>query len=287
MERRLEFSIAEHDWTIEKYLRAKAGFTKKQVSQAKFRAGGFRVNGKQQRCDYTLKAGDVLVVPLEEKNIGSRQILPLRKPLEVLYEDEDLLAVKKPAGLVCHPAGGHYEDTLANQVAAYFESQGICVRIRPVGRLDREVSGIVLFAKNQMAASRLTAQRKNGEYCKEYIADVEGSIEQAEILIRTPVQENPEKRGQMQVHPEGKEAVTRVQVLERQESITRVLCRIDTGRMHQIRVHLSSIGHPIAGDVLYGAGQRRGSGICLHAWRIVCVQPFTGEKIELLCEPPF
>lgn len=287
MERKLEFFIAEEGWTIERYLRAKAGFTKKQISQAKFRTGGFGVNGKQQRCGYRLEVGDILTISLENKDTGSHQLIPLGESLEILYEDEDLLAVRKPAGLVCHPAGGHYQDTLANQVAAYFGNQGLFVRVRPVGRLDREVSGIVLFAKNQMAASRLAAQRKKGEYYKEYIADVEGNIEQDAILVELPIREDAGKRGQVQVHPEGKAAFTRVQVLERQRSFTRVLCHIDTGHMHQIRVHLSSIGHPIVGDILYGARMKTEVGIHLHAWKIVCVQPFTEQRIELVCKPPF
>lgn len=297
MYRELSFQIPRkyEGKTIRNFLKEYGGFTKKEISQAKFRPGGFRLDGIQRRCDALLREGQELLVCVEAREQGSSQLVWGEGTLEILYEDEDLLVVNKPAGTVCHPAKGHYGDTLANQAANYYGSRGEKVTIRCVGRLDKEVSGVVVFAKNQMAAARLSTQREQGTFSKKYVALVQGLLEEDSLLLLGAIGPHDRDPHRMQLRPDGKASRTRVRVQERREreNQTLVCCEIHTGRMHQIRVHLSGAGHPIVGDLLYGAEAVEGEeeqgrrGICLHAWQIQCENPFTGKQI-LVCAPlPF
>ena len=287
--------------TVEKILKHVLGLTRKQISRVKFRENGICVDGCRQRATYRLRAGETLRVCLEEEK-DSVQIEEMQGNLQVLYEDEDLIAVEKPSGQICHPSGGHYRDSLANQLAGYFRSrQGGCV-IRIVGRLDSDTSGIVIAAKNQIAAQRLALQRKEGEFHKEYLALVCGNFpsESGEITGRIGVVQNhPLKMG---ICDGGKEAKTHYQVRSSAGEYSLVQCTLDTGRTHQIRVHMASIGHPLINDRLCGKGERdpfaslvesrkeiqgdRHKQLGLHAGRVRFRQPFTGKIIEIesVCE---
>ena len=166
---------------VSHFLRTQAGLTKKQISQAKFRPGGVQKNGQQCRVTETAYPGDQITVCLETNDVDSAQLESAPAPqflpeLEILYEDQDILAVNKPAGLVTHPSGSHYSDSLSNQVAAYFRSKDEPTKVRSIGRLDKETSGILLFARNQTAAARLQKQRENGISEKTYLAAVSGSM---------------------------------------------------------------------------------------------------------------
>lgn len=190
------------------------------------------------------------------------QLLP---ELEILYEDQDILAVNKPAGLVTHPSGSHYSDSLSNQVAAYFRSKDEPTKVRSIGRLDKETSGILLFARNQTAAARLQKQRENGISEKTYLAAVSGSmLEDTDgtfHAITTPLAPDPDNRLKMVISPGSslpgsKPAVTLYSVLKSTApgsriSASLVMLRLKTGRTHQIRVHMASLGHPLLGDSLY------------------------------------
>ena len=166
---------------VSHFLRTQADLTKKQISQAKFRPGGVQKNGQQCRVTETAYPGDQITVCLETDNVDSVQLesapTSLFLPeLTLLYEDQDILAVNKPAGIVTHPSGSHYSDSLSNQIAAYFRSKGEPTKVRSIGRLDKETSGILLFARNQTAAARLQKQRENGISEKTYLAAVSGSM---------------------------------------------------------------------------------------------------------------
>ena len=159
--------------TAGKILQVQAGLTKKQISRAKFRPEGILCNGVQCRVSKSVSAGDILSVCLEAPSQGSSHLkLPSTElsPVRILYEDQDLLAVNKPSGIVTHPSGRHYRDTLSNQVYWYLRQKGEAVTVRSMGRLDRETSGIVIFAKNKTCAARLQSQQNTGEYHKEYLA---------------------------------------------------------------------------------------------------------------------
>ena len=215
------------------------------------------------------------------------QLLP---ELEILYEDQDILAVNKPAGLVTHPSGSHYSDSLSNQVAAYFRSKDEPTKVRSIGRLDKETSGILLFARNQTAAARLQKQRENGISEKTYLAAVSGSmLEDTDGTfheITTPLAPDPDNRLKMVISPGSslpgsKPAVTLYSVLKSTApgsriSASLVMLRLKTGRTHQIRVHMASLGHPLLGDSLYHLSDTTNlfSRAALHAWKLKFHPPF-------------
>ncbi|RGI19019.1 RluA family pseudouridine synthase [Ruminococcus sp. OM08-9BH] len=215
------------------------------------------------------------------------QLLP---ELEILYEDQDILAVNKPAGLVTHPSGSHYSDSLSNQVAAYFRSKDEPTKVRSIGRLDKETSGILLFARNQTAAARLQKQRENGISEKTYLAAVSGSmLEDTDgtfHAITTPLAPDPDNRLKMVISPGSslpgsKPAVTLYSVLKSTApgsriSASLVMLRLKTGRTHQIRVHMTSLGHPLLGDSLYHLSDTTNlfSRAALHAWKLKFHPPF-------------
>ncbi len=215
------------------------------------------------------------------------QLLP---ELEILYEDQDILAVNKPAGLVPPPSGSHYSDSLSNQVAAYFRSKDEPTKVRSIGRLDKETSGILLFARNQTAAARLQKQRENGISEKTYLAAVSGSmLEDTDgtfHAITTPLAPDPDNRLKMVISPGSslpgsKPAVTLYSVLKSTApgsriSASLVMLRLKTGRTHQIRVHMASLGHPLLGDSLYHLSDTTNlfSRAALHAWKLKFHPPF-------------
>ena len=215
------------------------------------------------------------------------QLLP---ELEILYEDQDILAVNKPAGLVTHPSGSHYSDSLSNQVAAYFRSKDEPTKVRSIGRLDKETSGILLFARNQTAAARLQKQRENGISEKTYLAAVSGSmLEDTDgtfHAITTPLAPDPDNRLKMVISPGSslpgsKPAVTLYSVLKSTApgsriSASLVMLRLKTGRTHQIRVPMASLGHPLLGDSLYHLSDTTNlfSRAALHAWKLKFHPPF-------------
>ena len=234
-------------------------------------------------------------------------------PLEVLYEDEDLLIVNKPAGMVCHPSPGHYSDTLANQAAALLGGTGTAMDMRVTGRLDRETSGIVTFARNSEAAAMIQRQREDGRLVKTYLALAQGDFAQEEGVVDAPIRREAPGSHYMVCAADGKPARTFYKVLARMagpdgEPRTLLQCRIEHGRTHQIRVHMAKIGHHLVGDPLYGVGRAEvpdgdeqpgerpaGGSLCpekmpeemgLHAYRLTLYRPFDGDRIEITAKAP-
>lgn len=284
------------DRTVERILKTELGLTRKQISRLKFQETGIRVNGSRQRVSYQLQSGDTLCVQMEEKEL-SGQLLGMDGELKILYEDEDLIALDKPSGQVCHPSGCHYRDSLANQLAFYYRSQGQDSVVRMVGRLDRDTSGIVVAAKNRIAAQRLFNQREKGEFCKEYLAVAHGRFACKEGKIKKPIAQVGSHPLRMCASHRGKEAETEYKVLGEDGDFSLVRCRLYTGRTHQIRVHMGAIGHPLVNDSLYGVGEgevfarwlegkrtvegERHRQLGLHAWKLCLRQPFSGEQIQI------
>lgn len=287
--------------TLEKILLFQAGLTRKQISGAKFRSGGILCNGIQCRVTKTVSAGDVLTICLEESSRGSSHLefpSELLPPLQILYEDQDILAVDKPSGLVTHPSGKHFKDTLSNQVYWYLRQKGETVTVRSIGRLDRETSGIVVFAKNKTCAARLQAQHYTGEYRKEYLAILSGSLpENRQYTVSFPIGPDPGDSRKMQCFPckeqpapDSRPAVTHFQVLHSTSKWSLVSLSLETGRTHQIRVHMKSIGHPLVGDTLYGT-DFTDNPLCfhraaLHAWKISFFHPFDNRAISVKAPLP-
>ena len=253
--------------------------------------GAVLINGKSASKKAKLKLGDQIdvtvpdAVPLEVKaeNI----------PLDIVYEDDDLIIVNKPKGMVVHPAAGNYDGTLVNALLYHSGDSlsGINGVMRPgiLHRIDKDTSGLLMVAKNDKAHNFLAEQIKEHSFTREYEAVVHGNVKSDSGRIDAPIGRHPVKRKQMCVTAQNsKNAVTNFTVLERFGDFTHVRCRLETGRTHQIRVHMAYIGHPVAGDEVYGPKKVAGglSGQCLHAKKIGFIHPKTGEYMEFESELP-
>ena len=202
--KKLELTLDENTafQPLERVLKNSLGLTKRQIRQAKFRETGICINGKKQRISYVGTPGEVLTVCLEERSENTGKVLPQQGELEILYEDPDILAVNKPAGMPCHPGRGHYLDSLGNLAAGLFEKRGEPCPVRIIGRLDKDTSGVVILAKNQAAGARLGEQKTKGIFRKEYIGMVQGQLKESEGRIREPIGKIPGEKLKMQVTPE-------------------------------------------------------------------------------------
>ena len=286
MPKNLTFHIHkdEENQSVHQFLREHLGFSKSQIRSLKFRENGITVNNNRCRINYMLTNGDILKLILEEKTSSSR-IVPLFKPISVLYEDDDVLVVNKPAGILVHPVGGHYEDTLSNMVSAYYQKQNQDITIRPVGRLDKDTSGAVMFAKNKIAAARFSQKNCNSGFEKEYLAIVSGIPGNPKDEICSPLDRCPGKPLKMQVDSNGKTAFTSYKIEKVFSSSSLLRVKIATGRTHQIRVHMASIGHPLLGDRLYGTEKSLAlkgfSRTALHAACVQFKQPFSRQTIQI------
>ena len=250
-----------------------------------------KVNGKETKHSYKLKLDDeieIFVPEAKEINLKAQDI-----PLNVIYEDNDIIVINKPKGMVVHPANGNPDGTLVNAVMNKCKDSlsGIGGEIRPgiVHRLDKDTSGAIIVAKNDKAHIALSEQLKNHEVKKTYLALVRGIIKENEATINMPIARSKKDRKKMDVDKDGKEAITHFKVLGRYKNkYTLLQINLETGRTHQIRVHLSHIGYPIIGDEVYSNGKNEWniSGQCLHAWKLEFIHPITGKKISLEAEIP-
>ena len=310
MSRRLEFTIDAQraGMSVREFLQRELSFSGHQISRLKFQEDGLRVDGEKVYVSHILREGEVLTVGLTEQVLrrdteggrpGRVWEAPAPEleqfPLKVLYEDRDLLIVDKPAGLVCHPSPGHYNDTLANQAAAHLGGTGTVMDIRVTGRLDRETSGIVTFAKNSEAAAIIQKQRGDGRLDKIYLALAEGDFAGDKGVVDVPLRRESPGSHRMVCAEDGKSAATFYRVLARVTGPggtprTLLACRIVHGRTHQIRVHMAHIGHPLAGDPLYGKTERGESPetepMGLHAYKLSFRQPFSGESVTIRANLP-
>jgi 23S rRNA pseudouridine1911/1915/1917 synthase len=213
-------------------------------------------------------------------------------PVEIIYEDNDIIVVNKPKGLVVHPANGNPDGTLVNAIMAICKDSlsGIGGEIRPgiVHRLDKDTSGILIIAKNDVSHINLSEQIKNHEVEKTYIALVKGIVKENEATIKMPIGRSPKDRKKMAVVKEGKEAITHFKVLNRYDNYTLLEVKIETGRTHQIRVHLSQIGYPVVGDSTYSNGKNEWGieGQCLHARSLKFKHPTTNKEMFLEADLP-
>lgn len=320
MERKLQY-IAENEdtgTTVKDILRQHFQLSARQISRAKFLDGGILVNGEEVTVRHVLQAGDILTVTLEDREAGSHQLIPQPGKLDIRYEDEDLVLVNKPAGLVVHPSPGHYADSLANILVWHYGQRDENIVVRPVGRLDRETSGLIYIAKNKAAVRSMELQRNTGEMERHYLALVHGSLAADEGIIEEPIGPDPDVWMRQRVVPDGAYAKTAYRVRERFDGYSLVELRLFTGRTHQIRVHMAWLGHPLLGDSMYGqgnvpadaeqsehtvyreitrcAGAKDNESVAggdfgmtrtaLHSWKLLCTQPFTGERLEFVCELP-
>ncbi len=247
------------------------------------------VNQKYVKPAYLVQQGDIIQIELEEPK---ETILKAQDiPISVIYEDKDILVVNKPKGLVVHPANGNPDGTLVNAILALCKDSlsGIGGEIRPgiVHRLDKDTSGLLIVAKNDVAHVKMSEQIKNREVKKTYIALVRGFVPEQEATINMPIGRSNKDRKKMAVTKNGKQAITHFHVLARfrtqNASYTLLEIKIDTGRTHQIRVHMAEIGHPVIGDMVYSNGKNEFGveGQCLHAQKLEFKHPITGKQMKL------
>lgn len=247
------------------------------------------VNGKSAEKKTVLKTGEIALVKIPEPEV--QDILPEDIPLDIVYEDADLLVVNKPKGMVVHPAAGHFSGTLVNALMYHCKDSlsGINGEIRPgiVHRIDKDTSGLLIVAKNDFAHIGLSEQIKAHSFTREYQTVVCGSIKQ-DGTVNAPIGRHKTDRKKMCVTAENsREAITHYTVLRNFAGYTHLCVRLETGRTHQIRVHLSYIGHAVAGDEVYGNGKPKWlGGQCLHAKKIGFVHPRTGEYLEFDSDLP-
>ena len=247
--------------------------------------GHIKVNGRAVKANYKVNSGDQICVTIPE--LETPDILPENIPLDILYEDDDILVVNKPKGMVVHPAPGHYSHTLVNAVLYHCGEQlsGINGVQRPgiVHRIDMDTTGSLLICKNDRAHQILAEQLKEHSITRRYHAIVCGNIKTDTGTVNAPIGRHPVDRKKMSVKaPNGRNAVTHYRVLERFGSFTYIECELETGRTHQIRVHMASIGHPILGDAVYGPAKcpYKLQGQTLHAKILGIMHPSTGEYME-------
>ena len=324
MNRRLTFRVSPKTagMTIRAFLREELDFTGHQISRLKFQEDGIRVNGEKAYVSHVLREGEVLTIGLTEQVLrrdteGGKAAKIWEPPapelgaypLKVLYEDDDYLIVDKPAGMVCHPSPGHYSDTLSNQAAAHLGGTGTAMDIRVTGRLDRETSGIVTFARSTEAAAMIQRQRADGRLIKTYLALADGRFPEIRGVVDAPLRRESQGSHRMICAEDGRPARTFYRVLGETHAPdggvrTLLAVRIEHGRTHQIRVHMAHIGHPLAGDPLYGAAGKgaaqespermpcgstdpsAGEPMGLHAFQLSFWHPFKAVPVEITAQVP-
>jgi 23S rRNA pseudouridine1911/1915/1917 synthase len=276
---------------LDRFLAERTGLSRAEV-QRLIRAGLVRVGGRTAKPSYLLKPGEYVEFEPSTARLGLSQPQPQPEalPLRIIYEDEDLIVVDKPAGLVTHPAPGHLQGTLLNALLHHCQLAETGDPLRPgiVHRLDRETSGALVAAKTRVAYQSLVEQFKRGEVGKSYLALVHGAIEEDEGLIELPLRRASLRREEIAVDAAGKGAITEFFVLGRFPAAGKTLveARPRTGRTHQLRVHFRYIGHPIVGDRKYGRKGDPAPRMMLHAWRLSLWHPRTGRRLEFTAPPP-
>ena len=265
------------------------GLTRSQATRL-IESGEVAVDGRAVSKSYKLAGGEDIAVTLPEPE--PVEAVPQDIPLDVVYEDADVIVVNKPSGMVVHPAPGHPDGTLVNALLYHCAGtlSGVGGALRPgiVHRIDRDTSGLIIAAKNDAAHQYLSAQLADHTLARTYECIVVGKLREDRGTVDAPIARHPTDRKRMAVVAGGREAVTHWEVIARYPGYTHVRCRLETGRTHQIRVHMAYIGHPILGDTVYGAKKEVPglTGQCLHAVGLRFLHPRTHEVVELFCPLP-
>ncbi len=284
---KLEFTADQTDSgkRIDSFLADNTEEMTRSAVQKLIEEGSVEVNGKVPAKNYKLRSGDHICLSIPEPKLPEAK--PENIPLDIVFEDDDLLVVNKPKGMVVHPAPGNYDGTLVNALLYHCGDSlsGINGVLRPgiIHRIDKDTSGLLIVAKNDFSHKLLAEQIKEHSFTRKYRAVVYGNLKEDEATINAPIGRHPVDRKKMTVtQKNSREAVTHYKVLKRYAGFTYVELKLETGRTHQIRVHMSSIGHPVAGDPVYGPKKVITSlgGQCLHAYYIEFVHPRTGQTLS-------
>ncbi|MBR5508687.1 MAG: RluA family pseudouridine synthase [Lachnospiraceae bacterium] len=282
---RLEAEAAYMDERVDKFLSMMMPEQSRSYLQKIIKEGSVFVNGKPVKASYRMEAEDEVTIDLPE--LKEPEILAENIPLDILYEDADLLMVNKPKGMVVHPSAGHSSGTLVNAVMYHCKDQlsGINGVMRPgiVHRIDKDTTGALVICKNDLAHNHVADQLKVHSITRKYRAIVHGVIREEEGTVDAPIGRHPVERKKMAINEKnGKRAVTHYRVLQRFANHTYIECQLETGRTHQIRVHMASLHHPILGDTVYGPDKNpyHLEGQTLHAQVLGLIHPVTGAYIE-------
>ncbi len=287
MNRTLTYTILKTDSNtkIEHYLRNK-GYSRQLLIALKQDTDSVLVNGQPRYMNERLTDGDQLTIHIREDEV-SEKIEPVNLPLDILYEDEDLLVVNKPAGMPIHPSINNYGNTLANALAYYYECQNKPFIFRCTNRLDRDTSGVTIIAKNQLSSGILSTMVMNHEVSREYLAIVKRTELPDSGTINAPIGRMPGSIIERRIDFEnGETAITHYRVIERKNGHSLVSLKLETGRTHQIRIHMKYIGYPLIGDYLYNPDIEYIARQALHSYRMTFNHPITNELMEFIAPLP-
>ena len=243
------------------------------------------LNGNVTSVNHPVLENDLIECYLDYEEDNSN-IVPTEMPLNIIYEDEAYIVVNKPAGIPVHPSMDHYTDSLSNGIAFYFNQIGLKKKIRPVNRLDKDTSGIVIFAKNEYIQECLVRQMKSKEFIKRYIAVVNGNLDNLEGTINAPIARKEGSIIERCISETGDIAITHYKVLKRKPNFDIVECILETGRTHQIRVHFAYLGHSLLSDTLYGTSSSLINRQALHAYEVEFTHPLSKKKVKYIATVP-
>ncbi len=287
MERIITYTIdnASMGLRIEQYLRRR-GYSYQNLARLKKMRESILLNGAWTYMRTAVKDDDILTVHIQEPE-SSPNIPPVKLPLDIVYEDEDIVVVNKPAGMPVHPSLNNYENSLANGLMYYYQEQGKPFIFRCTNRLDRDTSGLTVVAKHMVSSSILSSMGMRHEITREYLAIVRGALKPSEGTIDAPIGRTGSSLIERKIDFEnGERAVTHYRVVEEQNGHSLISLILETGRTHQIRVHMKYIGHPLVGDYLYNPDMEYIDRQALHSHRLSFTHPVTGEKMEFTAPLP-
>lgn len=287
MERILKYRITKNDEgkKIKDFL-ADRGYSSEVIKKLKKMEESVILNGRWEYMNRELASGDDLIIHIKE-DASSEKILPVQQSFEIIYEDEDIMVINKPADMPIHPSLNNYENSLANGLAYYFAQKNIPFTFRCVNRLDRDTTGLTIVAKHMLSAGILSQQVVNREIHREYRAIVRGNLPQKEGVIDAPIGRKEASIIERVVDFEkGERAVTHYRVVEEKNGHSLISLWLETGRTHQIRVHMKHLGFPLIGDYIYNQDFEYMSRQALHSYKLVFTHPITLEKMEFVSELP-
>lgn len=279
--------LTDENLRIDKFLSLKMDLSRNKI-QKLIDEGNILVNGSKINNNYKVNLGDVIEVTSLKSVQVNNDLIPCDIPLDIVYEDDDLLIINKKSGMVTHPAPGNYENTLVNALIGKYQLSNNELRPGIVHRLDKDTSGLMLVAKNDYTHEKLSNMIQEKKVERYYLALVEGTFNHETGTIDAPIGRDPKNREkQIVTSVNSKKAITHFKVIKRYNNYTLIECKLETGRTHQIRVHMAYINHPVVGDPLYGKKIKDSDfGQLLHSYKIKFSHPRTGKIIEFEKEPP-